>query len=398
MKNKLFKFYTMAIALSSPYLLNIFIAMWILVILIDHLVILEVQEIFTFSSVLNITDNLHPKNLSLIILPGLTASLNLDIPLHVASYDNLDNSENLSNIRQKYKDKGVIYGIQNKIDHKLYVGSTTNSFDRFKDHLLRKKSKHSNIKLRRAIAKYKLSNFRLIIFSVTEFQDNLNANQKKHIILPLEQKYIDMFNKTQIYNILPSAGSNLGYKHKTETKIRISNSVKLSAPTRNKYDRTEDHQYKLLKSNKKELYVYDAQTLLLINGKPFSSKKNAVEELKIYLTTINKLLDTFKPFMKNYITLYFFSKELTQQQILELRSKKADYKGSANQVVWVYTKDINGKLIPYNSNEPTFNSVREAWKNLKVDQETIRRKLKADSKQTHIKGFYFFKFKQESII
>jgi len=107
-----------------------------------------------------------------------------------------------------------IYGIQNKIDGKLYVGSAVNPTGRFAVHvcLLRKGSHHSQY-LQRAWARYGAEQF---AFRILFFCDRDN-------LIYFEQRAIDGLAKMGhcLYNVNPTAGSSLGRILSEETRAKI---------------------------------------------------------------------------------------------------------------------------------------------------------------------------------
>jgi len=144
----------------------------------------------------------------------------IEIPNSVKIYNHLDKLEIINFIRDFYNKKGIVYGIVNNINNKIYIGSTANSKSRFYNHLVI--PKRSNKHLQGAINLIGLSNFSLHIFTVIELPDSLSQKEKKNIILPLEQTYIDMFPKSQLYNFLYLSNSPLGFKHSDKTKLLMS--------------------------------------------------------------------------------------------------------------------------------------------------------------------------------
>jgi group I intron endonuclease len=148
----------------------------------------------------------------------------MPIPLSVQTYSNLDKLDNINIIRNSYNKKGIIYGIVTNLNNKIYVGSTTDTNNRFYTHFI--KPKRSNKHLQSSIKLIGLSNFTLHIFTVIELSDSLSPKEKRDIILPLEQKYLDMFPKSQLYNFLLFSSSPLGFKHSDETKLLMSTNSK----------------------------------------------------------------------------------------------------------------------------------------------------------------------------
>ena len=75
--------------------------------------------------------------------------------------------------------------------------------------------------------------------------------------------------------------------------------------------------YSLKLGNKKEVWIYDAETLELVNNMPYSSLRLAAEYLEVEYRTIKRHLDT-----KIYTSkkVYLFSKKLdlaTKKELLE---------------------------------------------------------------------------------
>jgi group I intron endonuclease len=102
--------------------------------------------------------------------------------------------------------KGGIYGIKNKVNGKLYIGSTYYFKARFGCHRsLLRSNKHTNKHLQYAWNKYGQDN--LEFFIIEELTD-------KNMFIPREQFYIDHFNSHKIgYNMKPNADSSIGYTY-----------------------------------------------------------------------------------------------------------------------------------------------------------------------------------------
>lgn len=98
----------------------------------------------------------------------------------------------------------------------MYVGSAVNLKNRKKNHLVELRlNRHYNIYLQAAYNKYGENN---IIFEVLEYIEDKNK------LIEREQFWIDKFNSSNRefgYNLSPTAGSPLGYKHTAETKIKV---------------------------------------------------------------------------------------------------------------------------------------------------------------------------------
>ena len=111
----------------------------------------------------------------------------IKIPAAEISYKNLDDYNNVNIIRKLHPGKGIIYGIVNNLNNKIYIGSTTNWDMRIGCHLTSHNTKQSNINLQNSIKEYGRSNFSLHIFKVVELTTDLTLKQKKvkHLFLKI---------------------------------------------------------------------------------------------------------------------------------------------------------------------------------------------------------------------
>jgi group I intron endonuclease len=111
-------------------------------------------------------------------------------------------------------DTGV-YEIVNTVNGKRYVGSAKSLRQRLGDHLKNlRKNKHHNRHLQFAWNKYGEGSFE---FKVILYCDKAN-------LLFYEQRALDFYNT--LYNLAPTAGSQLGWKMPDETKENISKAKK----------------------------------------------------------------------------------------------------------------------------------------------------------------------------
>ena len=105
-------------------------------------------------------------------------------------------------------DKTGIYAIINKINGKVYIGSTTKSFkSRWNGHkkeLLYKK--HINSHLQKAFDKYKASNFKFKIIQIIEKEDLDYIYEIETALI----RYYDSANPNKGYNICKIGGSRRG--------------------------------------------------------------------------------------------------------------------------------------------------------------------------------------------
>ena len=111
--------------------------------------------------------------------------------------------------------KSGIYKIVNQIDGKIYVGSAkdfTNRWYRHRRHL--SKNSHPNRHLQNAWNCY----------GEEQFKFEIICRCPPSCLLGMEQFYLNKYfdNCVNCYNILPLAGSTLGYKHSETTKSKIA--------------------------------------------------------------------------------------------------------------------------------------------------------------------------------
>jgi hypothetical protein len=91
--------------------------------------------------------------------------------LSILFFQSIFNDSNYNLIFKYYYKKSGIYGFRCNITNDLYIGSAINLEKRIKEHLNGKKS---NILLQRALKKYGLINFEIIIYEVVEINDLKN--------------------------------------------------------------------------------------------------------------------------------------------------------------------------------------------------------------------------------
>ena len=122
--------------------------------------------------------------------------------------------------------KGGIYKIINTVSGKQYVGSAVNLKERkWKHWSALKGGKHDNSYLQRAWNKY----------SENAFEFRIVGKCRPEDLIRLEQEVMDHLKPE--YNLSPTAGSQLGFKHTEETRRKISEAVTgrvVSAETKHK--------------------------------------------------------------------------------------------------------------------------------------------------------------------
>lgn len=112
-----------------------------------------------------------------------------------------------------------IYQILNTINNRCYIGSAVNLKKRFIHHqCMLNNKRHPNKYLQKAWNKYGCDSFSFTILFYCVKED----------LIQREQEAIDFYKDTKegIYNLKPTAGSNLGYKHTPATLAKMSKSQK----------------------------------------------------------------------------------------------------------------------------------------------------------------------------
>jgi group I intron endonuclease len=89
----------------------------------------------------------------------------------------------------------------------VYIGSTTVPKLRFHNHLVT--GKNSNEALQADILKYGLGNFVAYVFEVVTLPQHLTMVQKQALLHKIEQNYLDMYPKSQLYNSKSAATKSL---------------------------------------------------------------------------------------------------------------------------------------------------------------------------------------------
>jgi group I intron endonuclease len=134
----------------------------------------------------------------------------------IATYTNIICIKSI--IFKENRGKSGIYMWTNLINNKSYVGSSVLLTSRFSTYFslaaLENKLKKDSSAIHRALLKYNYVNFKLEILEYCN----------KEILISREQYYIDLLKPE--YNILKIAGSNFGFKHSIESKLKISSKVR----------------------------------------------------------------------------------------------------------------------------------------------------------------------------
>ena len=256
---------------------------------------------------------------------------------------------------KEYKNKSGIYLIHNNINGKKYIGSGMDLSKRLATYYFPSRLCDGRY-ISNSLLKYGHNSFSVVILCILS---DTSVYIKKDIISK-EQEYINLYKP--IYNLNPTAGSSMGFKHSEKSKQLISEFCKgkpLSNETKQKLsalfsgesnpfwykvhskDTLEkmskqkvgslnpmfhkekskefiEHMYKdkrgsnnpmfgkpkseeTLSKMRKKVYLYDSSKEFIIC---YDSVKSAVKYLHIAAETISKYLDT----KKMYKNKYFYSK------------------------------------------------------------------------------------------
>lgn len=181
-----------------------------------------------------------------------------------------------------------IYKITNKINGKIYVGSSCDIVRRWRDHKSHlKRGVHRNIYLQRAVAKDGIDNF---IFEILEEVESEN-------LLIEEQKLLDFLKPfgDNGYNISKIAGSPMkGVSHTEEVKARLSE--KLSGENHPHYGKpvSEEWRERISKSRKRFTDEQEAEfRRRLEDGEPVS---RIAKSVGVHITTITRAINRSKRF------------------------------------------------------------------------------------------------------
>lgn len=116
--------------------------------------------------------------------------------------------------------KTGIYAILNRINNRIYVGSTTRSFNkRYSNHMSSFRQKTNSPFLQRD---YDLAPQNFLMYILETIGDN------KTDILNYEQKWLDFLfdGQNKCYNITPTAGNTAGIKFSDDRKANLSSKIK----------------------------------------------------------------------------------------------------------------------------------------------------------------------------
>lgn len=214
--------------------------------------------------------------------------------------------------------KAGIYRFVNTATGDCYVGSSSDLNRRRLQHLNSlRKNKHHSYRFQEAWNDYGETQFDYEVLEELEITENL-----KDQLFNREQYWINIIEPE--YNILPAAGSTLGYHHTEETKRKISETttgVKKSAEHSKHISEgqkgkllTEEHKEKLSQAAKKRKNM-SHHSIISIDGIIYNSLKEASEKTGIKYNTIQKRLKN--PNFTNYFYVKYSDNQNNSVKIEE---------------------------------------------------------------------------------
>jgi group I intron endonuclease len=192
---------------------------------------------------------------------------------------------------------------------KRYIGSAVDLSKRLKDYYSASELKRNNNYINRAIICHTHSAFSLSILEYIDIS-TLSKEEARKLILSREQHYIDCLSPE--YNILPTAGCSLGYKHTAESLAKMSGgnnhfyskthkleSLAKMSEAKKGIPKSDTHKAKISAANGTTIYIYCSNDFTLINTFPSSYK--AAEHFNCSKNTIFRYIKSGKLFKGEYI-------------------------------------------------------------------------------------------------
>lgn len=247
-------------------------------------------------------------------------------------------------VLSELKGKAGIYLIHNLVNGKQYVGSSKNLRKRLL-YYYSPASLLNNQYVSRSILKYGHDNFSLVILEFVEMNVKL-----KETLLSREQFYINSLKP--ILNILPTAGSSLGYKHSNETKQLLSNlriGMKLSEETKQRLSK-------------------------LFSGElnPFWSKTHNLDSLmRMKLSKIGELNPMFGKEKSPEFTEQMYKDKSGENNPMWGKIHSQETLGKMRKKVYVYNELSKEFLIEYES-------ITTAKKDLNMGYDTLKKYLNSN--------------------
>jgi group I intron endonuclease len=263
--------------------------------------------------------------------------------------------------------------IKNKINGKMYIGSSVNINKRWTEHKnALKDNKHHSVKFQRSYNKYGEHNFEFCVIEYIEDKINL---------IKREQYYIDFYKAEEIgYNICPTAGSSLGRitSDETKQKLKVANiGKKPSEETKKKMSENNARIWKgkkFSKEYKEKISIGKKDKYKGENSPLYGRKLN--QETKNKISKSNKGKQGFWKGKSHT--------DETKNKISKIRKERGLAVGENNPMFGKnHTDDTKNKISAANSVKVVmidkncnyfikiFNSIRDAEKEMGIHNQSI---------------------------
>lgn len=189
-----------------------------------------------------------------------------------------DPKSDKSSILTDNKGKSGIYVWRNKINGKIYVGSSVN--------LSKTLVNYFNESYLTSLKEFMIIYKALLVYGFDNFSLEILEHCDSSVVIEREQYYLDLLKPD--YNILKITGSSLGFKHSLETKLKM----KTRLHTKQVKDKIGAKNYKIT-----PVVVFNKQTGL---STKFISMKKAAEFLNTSTTMVGIYIKNKKLFKGIY--------------------------------------------------------------------------------------------------
>lgn len=256
-------------------------------------------------------------------------------------------------------------------DSKLYIGSTINFKQRFKQHRYRAKISSESKKLKYNSIFYKYVNiygWRKFKYGILEHFDNTKYNwsENKSLLFKLEQKYMDKYLPE--LNINKTAGSMLGYRYMNNKEFIIP------------YNNLVEQKTLSLKSLNKEtilkqkLHGKNITVFLLDKNNDILKEFNRIKLAADYVGLDRSSVSGYIKNGKLWKNLYYF--KLKTNSVLGIKESKFLLEEFSENSIRTFSEEYNLKSykleILYNNNIIyKFKSIRQASIELNISKPTI---------------------------
>lgn len=144
------------------------------------------------------------------------------------------------------------------------------------------------------------------------------------------------------------------------------------------------------KKSQVKVWVYDCETLTLLNNTSFPSIQAVMDYLKVGRRTALKYIDSDEILKSNGIMVYLYSQEISKSKADNLRQNlDINISQVKSENIWVYKKQGNHLGLFYDN---PFSSINQINKVLNISNHTIKKYLNTNNS---FKDFYFYSVKIE---